>query len=368
MEHNTFLKVTMVVLVYGAFFVVQVGAIPHLINYQGDLTDPNGEPISDPYLPVVLTFYDAAVGGSNLFSESHNVDVNDGLFTLLIGSQSGPGGIPEAVFAGEDVYLGIRVGDDSEMTPRQRVTSAAFAYRAEKADDAELLGGLASSDYAWSIHAHDDWYYTESEINSLFYTRSEIDSMFYTKSLIDSMFYTNSQIDSMFYTKSQINSMFYTKSQIDSMFYTKADLDPRLLTSGEKSELTGAGVTSLHYHPTGQLEAWPSNLVYEAHGWHDGSSLLFGEFSVSKIPGSAILRINSLCLSYDTSSYGIRIETSLGDREHNPAVVGEWAEYEDLYDITGEDDYDEIWIKLYISGGVLGTRADVYVYTQQNAP
>lgn len=350
-------KVTIVMMLILAFAgapIVRAAEIPHLINYQGELTDPNAGPIHDPNLSMTFTFYDAPVDGNTLFSETQNVDVNDGLFGLLIGSASGPNGIPQTVFAGEDVYLGIQVGTDSEMTPRQRVTSVAFAYLAEKANDAELLGGWASSDFAWSIHDHDGRYYTESEIDNLFYTKSVIDSLFYTKSEID--------------------SLFYTKSQIDSMFYTKGELDPKLLTTSQKSELTGGGVTSLHYHPTGQLEAWPT---YRIGSTMSGSSETgwerIGQRSFSKVPGSTIFRVELTCGAWPADNVGhIKITTSLGTREH-----GE-GEYEDLFDCSSVGDFSQIEVDLWVASGTIGTDpgtgnpyrgyGTATVYAQQNAP
>ena len=42
-------------------------------------------------------------------------------------------------------YLGIQVGSDTEMTPRQRLASSAYAIRANVADNADVLDGFHAS-------------------------------------------------------------------------------------------------------------------------------------------------------------------------------------------------------------------------------
>lgn len=368
----------MLILAFAGAPIVRAAGIPHMINYQGELTDPNAEPIHDPNLSMTFTFYDAPVDGNSLFSETQNVDVNDGLFGLLIGSASGPNGIPESVFAGQDVYLGIQIGTDTEMTPRQKITSVAYAFRAAQADlaelaqDALLLDGQAASEFAAIAHDHDATYAPISHNHDGVYApiSHNHDAKYYTQSEINSLFYTKSQIDSMFYSKSEIDSLFYSKSEIDNMFYTKAELDPKLLTASQKFELTGGGVTSLHYHPTGQLEAWPSYLIYStSKSMYAGSWFLFGECAFTKTPGSALFRVISSYLKKDSGQYGIKIETSMGTRTHYPELIDVYADYEDIFDITGVSDLGEIWVKFYISGGSHYAWAkNCKIYTQQNAP
>ena len=58
--------------------VTQVSAVPSLINYQGVLTDQEGEPLSGTYF-MTFIIYDAASGGNQLWTEAHgSVNVNEG--------------------------------------------------------------------------------------------------------------------------------------------------------------------------------------------------------------------------------------------------------------------------------------------------
>jgi hypothetical protein len=83
--------------------------------------------------------YAAPSGGTALWCEETTVPVSYGVFGLLLGSVTP---IPETAFDGSDRYLGVKVGSDEEMTPRRRVVSVGYAYRAEESLTA------ATADYA----------------------------------------------------------------------------------------------------------------------------------------------------------------------------------------------------------------------------
>ena len=107
-----------------------VGQIPQFINYQGMLTDGSGNPV-DGARSIQFCIYDVPAGGTALWSETQTVTVQEGLFSVLLGSLSP---IPFAVFNGAETYLALKVGDDQEMTPRKRLVSVAYSFRANDAD------------------------------------------------------------------------------------------------------------------------------------------------------------------------------------------------------------------------------------------
>jgi hypothetical protein len=127
------------VLVLLAIFPVSVLAVPEGINYQGYLTDARGQPLNRD---VAITFriWDAEESGTELWSESHAiVRVVVGVFNVVLGS-SVP--ITAGILDG-DSYLGITVGTDSEMVPRMKLTSVAYAIRAGYAES--VAGGSVTS-------------------------------------------------------------------------------------------------------------------------------------------------------------------------------------------------------------------------------
>jgi hypothetical protein len=115
-------------------------AVPQLINFQGLLKDGSGNPVADGSYSVTFTIYDAASGGSNLWTEIQSVSTSGGLFAVLLGAINP---IPDSAFKGADRWLGIAVSPDPEM-PRQRLVSVGYAYRVNSVDSA--LGGHLTGD------------------------------------------------------------------------------------------------------------------------------------------------------------------------------------------------------------------------------
>jgi microcystin-dependent protein len=109
------------------------GTIPQIINYQGTLTDTSGSPVPDGQYGVVFNIYDVPTGGTPLWTEIWNnttvpVSTIKGIFNVLLGANNT---IPLSFFNDHTVtYLGIKVGNDSEMAPRQRISSVAYAFTA----------------------------------------------------------------------------------------------------------------------------------------------------------------------------------------------------------------------------------------------
>jgi len=103
---------------------------PQLLNYQGKLNQA-GVPANGSF-PMTFSIYSTATGVASLWIETQTVAVTNGLFNVLLGSVTV---FPSNLFTGAgDRFLGIKVGVDAEMTPRFRLTSVAFAIRANEAD------------------------------------------------------------------------------------------------------------------------------------------------------------------------------------------------------------------------------------------
>lgn len=102
---------------------------PNTITYQGKLTNATGAPITTA-TNVVFRIYAAASGGSALWTETHNGVTPDanGVFTRELGATTA---FPATLFDGSKRYLGITVGSDAEMTPRQVLNNAPYAFAVE---------------------------------------------------------------------------------------------------------------------------------------------------------------------------------------------------------------------------------------------
>lgn len=114
-------------------------AVPHLINYQGRLTDSGGVPLNGSY-NITFRIYDAETAGQLLWEETNSgVVIQKGVFSVLLGSVTNL----DLPFD-KQYFLEIKVGTEV-MSPRQRVASSGYAIRSE---EAEKLGGKQPSDYA----------------------------------------------------------------------------------------------------------------------------------------------------------------------------------------------------------------------------
>jgi len=107
-------------------------AVPPMINYQGKLLKPDGTPVTDGTYQMQFALYPQPAGGTAIWSEINpTVQVKKGLFSVLLGSINH---LPDNIFDSPDRWFGITVGTDPEMTPRQQITTAAYAFKAAVAD------------------------------------------------------------------------------------------------------------------------------------------------------------------------------------------------------------------------------------------
>ncbi|UCD84973.1 MAG: tail fiber protein [Deltaproteobacteria bacterium] len=110
----------------------QTQTVPQLINFQAYLTNSLGTPLNGPQT-VTFAIYNVKAGGAPLWSEIQVVTVNKGVTDVLLGNANpltNTTTTPDALFAGGTRYLGVKVGTDTEMVPRKRITSVGYALNA----------------------------------------------------------------------------------------------------------------------------------------------------------------------------------------------------------------------------------------------
>ena len=117
--------------------------VPMTMNYQGYLTDSGGTPVNGN-VSMTFSLYVGSSGGGPLWSETHSVPVTDGMYSIILGNTTP---LNPSHFI-DPLYLGVKAGTDSEMTPRQKITSVAFAVNADKLD------GQDASAFASTSHSH----------------------------------------------------------------------------------------------------------------------------------------------------------------------------------------------------------------------
>lgn len=120
--------------------------IPNLINYQGRLTDTDGNPVTDGEHLVTFTIWSDPAGTAPADREWISPDCPvltiNGLFNWQLGSRES---LPPWVIANDSaLWLGIRVGADPELSPRTRLCAAPYAYKAWKAEYAGYSDSAAA--------------------------------------------------------------------------------------------------------------------------------------------------------------------------------------------------------------------------------
>ena len=100
----------------------EINAKSNYIPVQGRLTDPSGTPLDGDYT-ISLRIYSTSSGGTALCQDLDNlVSVEDGLFITYMDMTNCQ------AFDGRQLYLGVQVGSDAEMTPRQYIDNVPYAY------------------------------------------------------------------------------------------------------------------------------------------------------------------------------------------------------------------------------------------------
>ena len=119
------ISISSLVILLFLFCNICIAEVPHMINYQGKLTKATGV-ILDTTISMVFTIYTDSNGTTPLWTEIQStVVVEKGVFNVLLGNVIS---IPDSVFDGSVRYLGVKVGEDPEITPRKLMVSVAYAY------------------------------------------------------------------------------------------------------------------------------------------------------------------------------------------------------------------------------------------------
>ncbi|WKZ28703.1 MAG: hypothetical protein QY323_04160 [Patescibacteria group bacterium] len=134
-------------------------SVPKVLNYQARVTDSGGVPVPNGALSVIFRLYDG--DGTCLYSArgscgtptAKSVTVTNGVFSTQLG-EAGDNEIPDGLFDNNVVTLGITIGADAEMTPRKRLTAAAYALNADRLDDLDVTSSGSTTAYIPSTTAN----------------------------------------------------------------------------------------------------------------------------------------------------------------------------------------------------------------------
>lgn len=134
--------------------------IPQLIYYQGNLADASGNPVNTSHDMTfsIWKHVNSANTSDLLWQEAHSsVPVNNGLFTVTLGSQNP---ISADVFANKTCYLQIKIANEI-LSPRQQIMSMPYAYAANSvAGESNTLpsngkAGIGTNEPVTKLHIKD---------------------------------------------------------------------------------------------------------------------------------------------------------------------------------------------------------------------
>ena len=156
-----------------------------LLQYQGRLTHPStSESLEDGFYTMTFSIYDVSNAGTALWTETKSIQLLDGVFNTILGDTAS---LNQALFNGQELWLGVKVGADPEATPRQQILPVAYALSlvpgavidgnltvngalnggtawtsandgSGSTLDADLLDGQQASAFATNGHLHDSTY------------------------------------------------------------------------------------------------------------------------------------------------------------------------------------------------------------------
>jgi len=312
--------------------------VPELINYQGELKDSGGTPLDGVSVNLTFNFYDALTSGNLLLTVQQNsVAVNDGVFNVLLGSGTV---IPTAwaislsdLFLNHsDVWMSVQVNSDSEMTPRKRITSTAFAFRAETVSDGAITSNKLATDAV-----------TSAKIDNGTITGSDIQTDALNATQIEDIYVLNTG-DSMTGSLSVTTSSTYginASGPTGGGYFSDSDgTGSAFLAYGNTGIQAGGSNRGAYFYDsnnTGNAEIGKGNRGIEAEGSEFGvytpdDVYIGGYLGVGTTTPDAALTVNGAFLKEGSTLYGTQQNThvNLGGAsitgaaasDHEYAVVG----------------------------------------------
>jgi len=95
----------------------------HFFTYQGVLHDADGQPVPDDTYSMTFTIYDSAEGGDAIWSEIQSADVTNGVFTVLLGSETTLNLLFDQYY-----WLGVAIDGGEEMLPRKLISPVPYSH------------------------------------------------------------------------------------------------------------------------------------------------------------------------------------------------------------------------------------------------
>lgn len=125
------------------------GLISSGVTFQGRLLNTAGVGITGSR-DITLSLYDVNTGGTALCTDMDPTTLTGGLFYFIL---DGLNGCTTDDFTGQQLYLGVKVGADTEMTPRQALYAVPYARSLKPG---AIIDQTATSQHALELISNGD--------------------------------------------------------------------------------------------------------------------------------------------------------------------------------------------------------------------
>jgi len=115
------MKRVQTIIIFVLIGVTQIG-LSQALSTQGVLRDANGKAVQDNQYDLTFKIYDAETGGIVLWEETQTVDVVNGVYSVVLGSQTSMSSLD----FNQQYWLAVAIGGQ-EMTPRVELTLSPYA-------------------------------------------------------------------------------------------------------------------------------------------------------------------------------------------------------------------------------------------------
>ena len=120
----------LVQILLSSFILSTLAAVPSEINYQGLITDSDGDPIESATNSVAVNLYQVETGGTAVYTESFTQVASDanGIYSIQIGGAS----LQSVLETNSELWLELIINEEA-LSPRQEIQSVPYAVVAKPA-------------------------------------------------------------------------------------------------------------------------------------------------------------------------------------------------------------------------------------------
>ncbi|MFL2833147.1 MAG: hypothetical protein ACJ0BK_06010 [Coraliomargaritaceae bacterium] len=121
----------LVQILLSSFILSTLAAVPSEINYQGLITDSDGDPIESATNSVAVNLYQVETGGTAVYTQSFTQVASDanGIYSIQIGGAS----LQSALETNSELWLELIINEET-LSPRQEINSVPYALVAKSAE------------------------------------------------------------------------------------------------------------------------------------------------------------------------------------------------------------------------------------------